>query len=73
VSVSSLVYLLLLLLLLGDVDDNDDDVDCSLLTLELFGLFSLTHVALDAIRQHCTTLRSLNVGQCWRVCLSACR
>ena len=41
----------------------------SLLTLELFGLFGLTHVSLDAIREHCVALCTLNVGQCWKVSL----
>ena len=49
----------------GDVDD-DGDVD-SLKTLELFDLFRLTHLSLDAIRQQCTCLRTLNLGQCWKV------
>jgi len=54
-----------------DDDDDDDgggggDVD-SLKTLELFDLFRLTHLSLDAIRQQCTCLRTLNLGQCWKV------
>jgi len=39
----------------------------SLRTLELFGLFSLTHVALFAIGKCCPNLVTLNVGQCWKV------
>jgi len=56
----------------NDDDDDDDgggdvgDVD-SLKTLELFDLFRLTHLSLDAIRQQCTCLRTLNLGQCWKV------
>ena len=42
----------------------------SLCTLELFGLFSLSHVTLDALRQHCTRLRTLNLGQCYKVQLT---
>jgi len=54
-----LLLLLLMLMLMMLID--------SLLTLELFGLFGLTHVTLDAVREHCASLRTFNVGQCWKV------
>ena len=61
-----LLLLLLMMMMLMTLVMTD-----SLITLELFGLFVLTHVALDSIRQHCTSLRTLNVGQCWKVSLTS--
>ena len=37
--------------------------------MELFGCFNVTSNAIAAIALHCKSLRTMNMGQCWKVSL----